>query len=254
MAVEPTTRRPDASQRWLPYALTALALHLVWWYAVPARRATAAVPAPARPAFSYLGARHGGVPRAEDEVLSMWSPVLFSVPTRMGFSAPLLRDADGLRPPDNPALAVPILAARGTYLPPGMGPGPHDQLVSAMSSLVVRTVAPPAFPPRKAGTNVLLHIIWTDQRGAPRYQSVDVANADPWVDRKPWDAQAFLELDEQGAVTHVFLEKPTPLKDRNAALIRVLAALRMGPDDMARSGRVTVRSEGVAPPEAAAAP
>jgi hypothetical protein len=119
---------------------------------------------------------------------------------------------------------------------------------------VVRAVAVPAFAPRKSSTNITLHILWTDQRGVPRYQSVDVGGAEPWVDRKPWDAQAVLELDAQGSVTHVFLEKPTTSKDRNAALVRILSALNMGPHDMARFGRVIVRSEGVAAVEAPAGP
>jgi len=236
---------------WFPFLLIALTIHMAWWLAVSPSRATIAPVAGATPPkFSYHSFPSRGADASGGDLRELWSPVLFSVPTRMGFSAPLLAGVANLRPPENPGAGAPVLEERGRYEPPAAGPGPHDHIASSISSLVVRAVSAPAFAPRKSSTNVILHIVWTDQRGMPRYQSVDVGGAEPWVDRKPWDAQAVLELSDQGSVTHVFLEKPTASKDRNAALVRILSTLNMGPHDMARFGRVTVRSEGVAPAEA----
>lgn len=252
MSAEQPKRRPgEGLVPWIPFAAISIALHAGWWLLVPAG---SAMPEPreraAPPAFAYAG----GTAASGGDLLAVWSPVLFSVPTRMGFSAPLLADVANLTPPQNPNPAAPVLAERGSYQPPAAGPGPHARLTSSISSLVVRAVSAPAFAPRKSSTNILLHILWTDQRGTPRYQSVDVGGADPWTDRKPWEAQAVLELSEQGSVNHVFLEKPTTSKDRNAALVRILSALNMGPHDMARFGRVTVRFEGVASAEAPVEP
>jgi hypothetical protein len=197
--------------------------------------------------FIAFALREGDSRTWQGDLRALWSPVLFSVPTPMGFSAPLLTGAAAFGPPDKPDASPPFLAVRETDLPPaGFAADVSSLLRPSVAALPVRVVAAPAFPSRRPATNNVIQIMWSEAHGGLRYQAVDVGNAAPWTDRKPWDAQALLELDGQGTVRHVFLEKATAQKERNAALIRILSTLRMEPTSTARTGRVTVRYEGAA--------
>ena len=246
--------RPGSSQAlsWFACAAIALGVHLGWFLILPAMPQRAAATVPAAPRVALMPDTLQDV-RAD--VRLVWSPLLFAVPSTRGFSESLLQERIAFAPSAQGSALSPFLAGRSE---PPSGAGLTDGgtslarvISAALSTLPLRPADAPAFKARPAETSVVLYIAWTDPSGAVRNVSVDVGPVDPWVDTRPWLAEAMLDIDAAGSVTHVFLEKPTALKDRNAALARILAVLRFDPAP-AHSSRVTVRYEGTYQPREAA--
>ncbi|HEY8241161.1 MAG TPA: hypothetical protein VIH35_06935 [Kiritimatiellia bacterium] len=230
---------------WVSCAILAAAAHAAWWRIAPSPPAPTHAGRPPAPRVSFMSPEQ--FVRGTD-VRVLWSPKLFAVPSSLGFSGSLLGERIAFGPRARVAAPRPFLVERAPAWGVGMATPAEETLAALVrgsaSSLPVRAVAPsPVFASRPSSTSIVLHITWTDQSGVSRNVSVDVGRVDPWVDPKPWQAGALLDVDMAGSVRHVFLETPTSLKDRNAALVRVLSTLRLerGP---ARSSRVRVRYEG----------
>jgi hypothetical protein len=218
--------------------------HVAWLLVLPGmpERAEASVPPPPRIALMpRLPEARPGV-----DVRLVGSPELFALPSARGFSAPLLGERVQFAPSLQRAPPAPYLAPRPEPVASLPAPEAGDLARlgrAAASAFDLHAPRAPAFAPLPPSTSVVLYITWTDTTGGVRGVSVDVGPVDPWVDTRPWSAEAILDVNEAGAVDHVFLEKPTATKDRNAALVRILATLRFesGPP---RSSRLTVRYEG----------
>ena len=58
---------------------------------------------------------------------------------------------------------------------------------------------------------------------------------------RPWEVAALLEFDAQGSVRHVFLEKPTPMRERNEFLARTLRAIRIENGGVETRARLVVQ-------------
>jgi hypothetical protein len=104
------------------------------------------------------------------------------------------------------------------------------------------------FAPRIPSTSFVLRILWKGGLDHRPMQTIIVEEKSPWLDEKPWEASAVVELDEYGTVHHVFLERATASHERNAAIVRVLKGFRAGPPLPARTGRVVIRYENDALP------
>jgi hypothetical protein len=229
---------------WISCALIATLLHVAWAFAVPPPRDRIPPRAPRTPHVSFMG-EAAGHPRADVRVL--WSPELFAVPSSLGFSETLLGERIAFGPRARVVPPQPIMAERDATWGRGV-PSPVEETLAALvssaaSSLPLRSISSPVFIQRASSTSIILHIAWTDQSGGSGNVSVDVGRVDPWVDSKPWEAGALLDVDAVGTVQHVFLETPTSLKDRNGALVRILSGIRFDPGPE-RSRRVLIRYEG----------
>jgi hypothetical protein len=226
-----------AAPAWPGYLLAlalAVGLHAWWWFesARPWQPDLRPRVPRAAPRLSYL------VPKADaprGDARDAWSPVLFALPSPAGFSPPA----------DRPALMP------GTMLRAGSGEsvllddrapmraGPLDFLptlretVAAGSNELDFAADDPAFARAGPTTGFALRVQWVD--GPPRLQGPGVNARDlaPYLDQRPWQVTAALQFDAFGAVRSVFLEEPTPSRERNEAVVRVLRRLRVAPGDEA---------------------
>jgi len=240
--------------------LWAAVLALAWFGGWGLLLQPAGSPAPATrvakaPRVTYLPApavQGDGATRADLRVL--WSPVLFSLPTPMGFSRSAASNEATLRPPLQQALSTPVLLARpvpppaAPLIPPPVanlaGPAPAAPAVPAAP---VFTAPPPA---TSAAWQVLLRGGLAD--AAWQAQPLPPAPADGTA--ADVEAGAQLEFSREGWAQHVWLDAPTASSNVNAQLVRALLQWRCAPAAAPRSGAVVLRATGptLPPPPAPA--
>mgnify|MGYP007069029057 CR=1 FL=1 len=242
-------------ERYLP-ALAALtlaaALHLPLFGLRPAPpRPVADVAAPAPPRLRYLPLADPGLDANATDVRVVWSPALFSLPSRLGFrgSSP----APGL---SGPSLDSPIhdtarltAAAQSPAPPAVLAPRPAARpMLPAVS--VPRVFDTPATPAALAD---VLEPLDDGLRGRLESAPLDPSAADGG---RGWEAVVWLAFDEAGLPRHALIERiepPDAPPETRVLLQRGLRAWRAAPG-VERSGRVRIRRPGAegAPPEAAA--
>jgi hypothetical protein len=235
---------------WRAALLLAMALHAFWLVKpAPEYSPDRSNRPPPAPVLRYL-ADAGGPRNGVDEARALMSPAAFSLPTPMGFSP---AERKGLEPPLRHPRAYDTLLRR----PDGFQLEPHQP---ARPIPVMAAPAPPiplaipVFAAAPAETQAVLRIAWGDALLGLPAQVLPLPTNSFWLDSKPWEAVAWLELDAGGAVRHAFLEKSAGQKDRNAALLRTLYTLTLPADAAGKAGRVFVRFEGGPPAGEAAQP
>lgn len=171
-----------------------------------------------------------GVATWDSDPRALASPVLFALPTAVGFSPsvggavfappPLLRDRAGSAlwldrmPIEEPARAVlgertgpeveRVLSSRWTHLPLL-----NDPFAQPLSTGAVMQVEWPDGAPPLVGTDPLLLDLPASQ------------------DEKPWDAVAYIYFSSAGEARSVFIEQSTASGERNDAIARSLRKLRI---------------------------
>lgn len=252
---------PDAEpRRFIIWAiLIGLAWHAGWALLLiprpsPPRTARVAIPALSflpGPAGLHDGADSGG------EARTVWSPVLFALPSAVGFSRPMLQQELDLRPPlDPPSKSVMFLKRAESSAAAAATPGTPlaDLVAQALQGAGVLPESSPAF-------SILPH---TPSHGLVDIElSPSLKGAEPrelprlevrrLPANKPWEAVAYVVISASGEMERVLLEEPTPSARWNDLLVRALWQLRF--DDLAdeRRGRITIRFAGDTQ-QAAAAP
>ena len=220
----------------------AFALHGIWWYLAASPDGPAHAPVPVLPVASLV---YVPDPASMEDARALGSPVLFALPTGLGFSGEARAESraapSGLRGAESwPVLMDPASVPQGTddFLPP------LDQVVvrtpSSFSALpeVSRTFNLPT-----GSTGFVLRIYWPDGTPSLRGGLPGAGVLAPVLKDRPWELGALLEFDDQGTVRHVFLEKPTPDRDRNEVVARALRALRVDSGGQESRVRVVVQYE-----------
>lgn len=171
-----------------------------------------------------------------------WSPVLFPLPTPVGFSDFAVSEDTGVGPAfASPPAPVPFLE-RASYFasPPSRPPGPSEPPGPAEGSQAA--AATPAATP-----TVLEDIPWERYQGLRLHladglvrddlTSIEIPGA-PMLDQEtPWEAIAWLEFNELGLVQHAFIETSSGNRDRDRDLLRSLYQWRLRPEAGSRRGR-----------------
>jgi hypothetical protein len=225
-------------------ALLVVAFHRLWWTFMPGVVEDAA---PAAPAFGqqavlrYLGqpppnAWHADVRRVR-------SPVLFALPSEVGYSAPLLGPAQMIPPPTVPRGELQWLRPA----PPPPESEPFGASVRTLATLaaslppVVWDVRPPLSAPSphvEAGSS--FRVSWLDHAGEPA-NFIPADGSTGWAGTEPWEAMLYLCVDDRGWATEVLLEQPTQFKDANATLLRIGRGMRFASLAPYGCGRLVVR-------------
>lgn len=216
-------------------AVAWLALFPLLW--PPAPRPRPVPPAPVRPVV-FLPAPAAGPasPDGRADSRTVWSPVLFSLPSAAGFSrAP--SHAGELKPPlDLPEDRLPVLEREVvpvTNLPTVLSATrtPEPPRPGARAAVPAEPPLPP--PPsveKIAGVAELppdaTLPIPADRRGT-----------------KAWEAEAVVEFDASGLVRHVFVEQSDAGPALTAELARGLYRWRLAPGGPAGELRVRFRHE-----------
>ncbi len=199
------------------------------------------------PSVCFLAepASSSGSPGAD--VRTFRSPAVFSLPSEEGFSAGALTNRIGGRPP----LQVPggealFLASSREAAPGGefrFAPELDQSVRQVLTNLPDRLSGPRVFPgPVALRTDVQVELSADlEQR---RFQVMNAPQGEALLKDSPWEATAFVDFNEDGRVSGVFLEERTSFDDVNAALIRALWRWQVENAKDSFGGRVTFRSPG----------
>lgn len=177
------------------------------------------------PATCYLAKPSGKLPETGSDVRTLWSPVLFALPSGMGFSRDLL--GENLRTrltfsrPVEPERFLGIDPASGGTDPqvvlrdlmvtegPAVAPGlPRDTFQPLEKRPAARRVhVSPELKERMVGGVVL-----------PPELNQDTAGS--------WEVRADVGISKQGVVQHVFLDHPLESAPLNRQVLQLLYGLR----------------------------
>ncbi len=240
---------------WVGWSLAvalAVAWHVFWGVWFQASPAPEPARAPAVPEVSYLpipdGLASGETISADVRALA--SPVLFSLPTPMGFSRSALTNEIGSLPP----LAVPgdTVAFLERSAPTDerivqMGDSLEELMRESGARFPLRVPEVSALAESSAGaTGETIQIEFLGGLAGRRFQRMDLPD-DPRVrGDAAWEAGAFVEVDAEGRVRHVLLEKPSASAKLNGMLVRALLGWRLEKPGTPHSGRVVFRYPGPA--------
>ena len=229
----------------------ATAMVLVWcafweFWLSPLNPSSKALPATA-PSVSFLSRTNSsdGVPGIA--VRALRSPAVFSLPSEEGFSAGALTNRIGGRPP----LQVP--GGEALFLAPSreVAPGGEFRFAPELDQSVRQVLT--NLPDRLSGTSVFpgpaalrpdVQVEVSAGLERRRLRVMDVPQGEALLKDSPWEATAFVDFNEEGKVTSVFLEERTSFDDVNAALIRALWRWQVENAKDPFGGRVTFRSPG----------
>ena len=197
-----------------------------------APRAAREVPHVAKLAHWPDAAQGPGAMAWDRDPRAIWSPVLFALPTAVGFSAP--------RMPGEQAAAA-WLSARESgglllqWLPDPPPPEPPlqprtrmevDEALAQRWTRVPRPGDPFAAP---AVTGAVLHLEWPD--GVPDLAAPvpDLLVPPAAPDERGWELAATLYVSERGDVSGVFLEPNNAPRERAERISRQLRRIRLNP-------------------------
>jgi hypothetical protein len=252
-AVAPGRLRRWPRRLWLLAAPLALGWGLFWvsiWQPAaytPPRRAPQFVPH-----AHYLPARAAASPT---DLRVMWSPVLFALPTPMGFSRTPSTSEGRERPRvQRPSLEPqlmpsPQMASGKPVVPAPLRPTFKDGVNFRVDEETPVFTAPPLSA--NALAMELLDGLASRRTAAPALPTLPAElTADSWT------VIAHLEIGRDGGVQHVFLDPPSASAAFNAQLVQSLYCWRLLPTATATAGLVRFQHAAVsgamrAAPEAA---
>jgi hypothetical protein len=190
---------------------------------------------------------HGGDPNGDARIL--WSPILLSLPTPMGFSGAVVSDELVVQPSLVAPPAQPRYLERTDYRPPL--PVVAARVPAAREGRGGRPGAGSSGRPRP-GPEPGLRITTSPAGGGPRLVHI------PWpedsagmVTSTSWKITARLEVEPGGAVSAAFLETTAPSQTVNRLAARMLRQWRADADSTGGVARVAVRYVARAAPGAA---
>lgn len=189
------------------------------------------------------------------DVLTLRSPSLFALPSPAGFSRPVLAETIGHRPPVHGPVETAMVLTR-TMRPLVQGPAvtadpladrtrmvTSDDAIWLRPSTVRREPPPPVMPLVSKPLRPLIEpgFDWTERKFEKQVIPEGAALWGP----TSWEAEAYLRVDEEGAVQQVLLDRRTADMGVNERLVRMIRAWRLAPAATATSGRLLLRYRGV---------
>ncbi len=219
---------------WVMATGAALSLHLLLFVAVEPSRGNTADRQASPPRTRYFPALSGDAGNAELEARMVRSPVVFSLPTAMGFTQELLNNDVRTKL----SFLQPVKTEH--FLDVEAGPQYSGEWLAPVEFMISSRVNEPALPivvmevepPRMVATRVVL---------APELKSRLVGGIvlPPELNgsaEAPWEVHASISISEQGAVRHILLDQPLESSERNQQVLRLLYSLRFKAGEPIESG------------------
>ena len=219
---------------WTLAAGAALSLHLLLFVAVQPSRGNTADRPSAPPRTRYLTSASGGAASPESDVRTVRSPVVFSLPSAMGFSQELLNNDVKTK------LSFLQTVKTEHFLEVETGPQYAGEWLVPLDLRISSREKGPPLPvvvadgelSRMTGTRVVL---------APELKTRLVGGIvlPPELNgsvETPWEVHASISVSEQGSVRHILLEQPLESPERNQQVLRLLYGLRFKPGEPIESG------------------
>lgn len=218
----------------------AVMMHLLLFMAIRPASGDGLAGAPVPPETHYLAHQSGSVPAQGSDIRTVWSPVLFSLPSKMGFSRDLLQEKLHtrltFRQPDETESFLDVnLASRDA----GAEVIPQELMLTAG-----RRAAPrPPSSVYHVGTRPAPHRVYI----APELKERLVGGVvlPPELNQRgdaAWEVRADMSISKYGAIRHVFLEQPLEAAPLNQALIQLLHGLHFKSGEGPVDGRIEIYS------------
>lgn len=208
---------------WVLAAGAALGLHLLLFVAVQPSRGNS-IDHPVPPRTQYWTSTSGSAANTENNVRTVRSPVVFSLPSAMGFSQELLNKDVQTKLSFLQTVETEHFLETETDSPyAGERLAPLELRISGREKAPpLPVIAVAGEPPRMAATRVVL---------APELKTRLVGGIvlPPELNvsvETPWEVHALISVSEQGAVRHILLEQPVESVERNQQVLRLLYSLR----------------------------
>jgi len=250
----PTTKiiRHNMTHRWVTViAITiGVAMHGVW-LAVASFNLDLELFEPDKeseplPEVSFLGTPvSDGTSQSVHDIRLIRSPVLFALPTHVGFSGPLLDQADLKQPPEREEL--PMLLLRPLEKPfQSSAYGASARNLNKMAQQPRSLPMPPLTDESAdiAGERVnqdnLFLLYWVD-RPDVAVQTIPIPNGTPWAGTESWEMVLYIGCDPEGFVDYVIIEKPGPAADINQAALRISRQLSLTNPQKDSCGRLVIK-------------
>jgi len=225
---------PRGKRRFLGMAASlAILMHLLLFLAVRPSVGHSQAPPPKAPETRYLASG----PAPVTDVRIAGSPVLFSLPSKMGFSSALLhaslRTKLTLKQRKESDAFLEVATA-----PPEAAPG--KLMLTAGGNDAPRPPAPAVQPLEKHTSARRIQI-------SPKLRERLVGGIvlPPELNKETpvaWQVQAEVGISERGEVLHVFLDHPLESETLNQQVLQLLHGLRFKPGDSPVEGRIELYS------------
>ncbi len=193
------------------------------------------------PNTHYLAKAPGALPNDGTDARVIWSPLLFSLPSEMGFSRDLLKDDLRTR------LTFTRQVAAESFLEAEPG-STVDGAQVLPQELMLTGFEPPA-PPLPANEFQPLGKRLSARRVyvAPELKERLVGGVvlPPELNQEveaAWEVHAAVSISGQGTVRHVFLDQPLESAELNSQVLRLLYGLRFKPGEAPVDGRIEIYS------------
>lgn len=186
------------------------------------------------PLLAYLPDYASNAATEESEVPTLMTPVLFSLPSTVGFSKPILQYKEGMLAGNYPRQNEPA------FLEHSIAPRVDNFLVwpRHMDSQAAHILNNPSITkPRTTlardgivDPKATVHISFIGELNPAMFESMPL---DPKIETEfasPWQATVSMYFDNEGLPSQVFLETPTENSDLNSAIIRNLYQWRLQSD------------------------
>lgn len=217
--------------------------HALIWMNVPeAAEDFEQARAPHKPTMQYLPPAHSlAGQRARGDLMM---PVLFSLPSAMGFSLPLHSRSEGLLEDSRDTDGEPAFLHRPTALSDrGLIRWPRrmDAQVAQFLSDPDLSIARTALrrPQARDGTRRRIRSFMEGPLAEHQLLAGAVRVPDDILREKVrWSATAKVEFDSDGLARHVFLVEPTDVPELNSAIVRSLYSWSIAPTGASIYGRV----------------
>ena len=219
----------------------AVVLHLALFFFVRPAPGIGLAGSRVPPKTHYLAKAPGALPVDGADARVIWSPLLFALPSEMGFSRNLLQERPRTPTGESPQaelesfLAVDI-ASRSAGTPFD----PQDLMVTAFDpaapSLPANGLGPVSRRPAARRVYVAPELKERLEGGIvlPPALNKEVETA--------WEVRAAVSISEQGAVRHVFLDQPLESAKLNNQVLRLLYGLHFKPGKEPVEGHIEIYS------------
>ncbi|MBU0676934.1 MAG: hypothetical protein KJ626_02365 [Verrucomicrobia bacterium] len=238
-------RRSRLSAAWIVAGVITVAWHAFWFMWLSPEPVAASVEPVQVPDFRYLPAG-SFAPSGEGrvaELRGMWSADLFSLPSLVGFSRPLLIIRIGARPPLESPVDAKVLLPREEKRTADVGAieeldllaGVSDQLTSLDSDLNYFDGFNAESP-----TGSFLRVECIAGLSPDELAAVELPTPAIFTNQIPLDFIAVVEFDDTGAVRHALLERGSDDGRLNGLMLRSIYQWRMPPSEVERRGTVRI--------------
>lgn len=220
----------------------AMTMHLLLFIAIRPASGDGLTGALVPPRTHYLARSSGPVSTKGSDVRTVWSPILFSLPSELGFSRELLREKLSTRLTfRQPSETESFLSIDPALRNVGTGTPLRKLMITSGGDAASRTLPTPAF--QLPGTRPAPSRVYVTPELKERLVGGIVLP--PELNKtgdEAWGIRADIIVSGEGGVQHVFLERPLEAVPLNQAIIRLLHGLRFKPDGRPVEGRIEIYS------------